>query len=248
MKKNIRQANRNVHRIAFSCALIFVFNIFVFAGAGEKSEVKINKLVEIKINNNIAYSVDYLYSFPERETIYVSSLGTVRAKGSFNYFTFEKQLEFLDAAGGRKLMVVLLDDPIRLMGGRSLDFPTDFDFPDAFRSGRWRYTKPFAERATDVLNNRFPSGHVVYANSGRNIYRTSYRSLPELPKRLHGKIAVQVSSPVDEENTTLEFRLQFSVRERRSHSEWRPAESKPVVESAHQFIDLLINDLQKIGG
>lgn len=219
----------------------------LFAAAvarAEKGEVTMGTAVEVPTDDGVLYRVSYEYDFPLRDSVYIDGVGTVSAQGQLNYLNSGESIRILDKFGGQTLHTVTIEDPIRLMGGDSADLPRESDFPEAYRQGRWSGTRPFADVTLAVLDRFFPNGYRAYRRTDRQHFLTMFATLPPVSERVRAQVAVLVSLPVDANPRDLAFTLQFSARERRSHSEWRRELADNTQGAVHAFVTQVLTALE----
>lgn len=220
--------------------------------SAELPDPKQARTVHVRLQHNIlvpsnqgpVHAVSFNYSFPERDSIYISGLGRVSSSGSFSYLTVESQITFSDEANGVPVEILDLEDATRLMGKTTVNLPDTSDFPEAFRIGFWRHTASFPEHATSVFSEQFRSGFMTMVFEDVNTFKTTYRPLSGLPDTLFGEVAVLLSHGQRKNEDTFSFRIHFKARERRTHTRWRDQVSDDTLRAAEAFIDYLFTALQ----
>lgn len=213
----------------------------------EEGEVTILTAVEVPVDDGPLYRVTYSYSFPSRQTVYIDGLGTVSGHGRFTYLESSPSVRILDRYGGEVLRMVAIGDPVRLMGKNIGDLPLESGFPEAYRQGRWRGERPFAEVALAVLDRFFPSGYRAYRRAERQYYLTMFQPLSIEDERVRAQVAVLLSMPADIARHSVEFTLQVTARERRSHSSWRSELSDTTRATVLSFVNDVLSELESGG-
>lgn len=184
-------------------------------------EVRIITAAEVPAEDGVIYRVAYQYDFPERKTVYIDGVGTVPASGKLSYLTSGDAIQFRESFGGQTLRSVRIEDPVQLMGGETIDLPKESDFPEAYRQGHWAGERPFGAGAISVLDRFFPSGYRAYRRADRQEFLTMFATLPPVQGGVRAQVAVLVSSAANGDPHNLTFTVQYTARERRSHTEWR---------------------------
>ncbi|MCK4874186.1 MAG: hypothetical protein KAS72_15800 [Phycisphaerales bacterium] len=216
----------------------------VGSAAATEGDVKLSSAVEVLTDDGIVYRVVYGYSFPNRDTVYIDGVGTVPAQGRLAYLSSSDVIQFLDSFGGQTLRTVEIEEPIQFMGGDAADLPRESDFPEGYRQGRWSGDLPFAQVALTVLDRFFTNGYRAYRRAEQQHFLTMFATLPSVSERVRAKVAVLVSSPVDANPCNVTFTVQFSARERRSHSEWRNQLGDKTQATVQAFVGDVIKALE----
>ena len=207
--------------------------------------VTVTRLLELPTSQGKAVSLAYTYSFPGRQSVYIKGVGTVPASGSFEYLSMDRRLEFRDASDGSVLLHVPLNNPEKLLGRETTDVPSNGEFPAAARNGRWTGPGSFPVHAERVLSRSFSFGSVVSEVDGQVMRTTTYHAIDVPASPLKVNVAVKVTYPAAPKRTGHAFSLHVLVKERRSRSEWRPAESEDALRAVETFIASLLAALEK---
>jgi hypothetical protein len=211
--------------------------------SAQQGPVNVRSVFEVPSTEGILYRVNFSYSFPGRQTVNISDIGTVPASGNLGYLSRKREIQVLDARSNAILHRITLANPIRLMSERSLELPAPDAFPKSALFGRWRHSGSFSSNAVTVLGRHFELGFFPYELDGRNYIRTTYQPLRPLPERLQAEVAVLLSY-AKETKRPLDFAVRVKSRERRSHGEWREILSDRTVEALAKFRAQLIASLE----
>ena len=225
-------------------AVAIAILVGVGSAAATEGNVKLSSAVEVLTDDGVVYRVAYEYSFPNRDTVYIDGVGTVPAQGRLAYLSSGDVIQFFDSFGGQTLRTVEIEDPIQFMGGDAADLPRESDFPEGYRQGRWAGDMPFAMVVLKVLDRFFPNGYRAYRRAEQQHFLTMFATLPVVSKRVRAKVALLVSSPAVANPRNVTFTVQFSARERRSHSEWRNQLGDKTQAAVHAFVGNVIEALE----
>lgn len=217
----------------------------IYSCSSEKCIVNLSPVFEVLTNQGTAYRVSFSYKFHKRSKVFIKGLGFVSADSKLNYITYRKEIEFLKSHNGPSILKVPLENPIRLMGKKSIEFPDKTKFPETYRLGRWSHKSLFSENLFKVIDNTFPSGYRAYEENQRNYLISTYNELSGLQNNLYAQIALMISYIANADPQNLDFQVYFKTRERRSHTEWRDEigyQTKNVVE---KFVSKILDNLQE---
>jgi hypothetical protein len=131
------------------------------------------------------------------------------------------------------------------MGAIQSSLPEESDFPVSYRLIDWSGSQSFQQKAINVLNAYFPFGYCILEKGDRNEFMTTYADLSKnLPKETYGQIALMISFSKTSAANSLQFYVSFTVRERRSHTDWRNTITDQTRDAATAFVDLLLVEIK----
>jgi hypothetical protein len=210
--------------------------------------VQVRRVVKVHSGPDAAtgYSIDYSYVFPGRDLVHVKNLGIVPGKGSFQYISGERELQFRDAASGEILQTVPFEETIVAAGDETSasDIPREREFPPEFRSFPWTATGSFQERANAIFNEYFRYWPREYDK--KTYLTTTFTPLEwhNPPAGVLGQTALLLSFPFESTGRGFYFHVQLIVREGRTHSDkYLPTKNASMVAAANQFVNRLVVEM-----
>jgi hypothetical protein len=214
--------------------------------------VQVRRVVKVPSGPDAAtgYSIDYSYVFPGRDLVHVKNLGIVPGKGSFQYISGERELQFRDAASGEVLQTVPFEETIVAAGNgtSASDIPREWEFPPEFRSFAWTSTSSLQERANVVFNQYFRYWPREYDK--KTYLTTTFTPLQwhNPPVGVLGQTALLLSFPFEFTSHGFSFHVQTIVREGRTHSDkYLPTKNASMVVAANRFVDRLFVEMSSGG-
>ena len=190
--------------------------------------------------------VAYRYDFRGRQTVYIKGIGTVPARGEFEYLTRESTLEVRDAPGGTVLATVPLKETVIVAAKPPLNFvPPDSAFPSAFREDTWQSPAPLQDRVNTVLRKYF--AYMPHDENKVTYTVTTFTPLQveKLPSGTTAQVALLISFPHGPAPGQYAFRVRSLVHEGRALSDdTRPTSNQTIQRAADKFIDDLIKEIK----
>jgi hypothetical protein len=204
-------------------------------------KVMAQPVLEINSSHGTFYRVTFDYDFSPRNSVEISGLGTVSAKGHLSYLT-QEPIEFRDSDGSL-LHKISINDPIRLMGSQRLQIPEIDEFPQVALFGRIQNLEKFRHRALAILMERFPLGIRPFQTKKTNHILTSYHEIGGAVDGLYTRVAILLSYPNSAEPAS-EFELRMKISVRRSHSGWRDPSDEDRIDTASMYQKQILTDLE----
>jgi hypothetical protein len=102
-----------------SCLFLLLFSLSAVTSIGQSADsslagagnLRINSAVRVQIAPGVdAYSVDYNYAIPGKDSVYIAGLGIVPGQGHFHYLTSAKNLEIDDAQDGTPIVTRVIQE------------------------------------------------------------------------------------------------------------------------------------------
>jgi len=123
------------------------------AAQGVNKRVKLTQATSVFVTQQRkALSIRYEYSFPDRESIHISALGIVPAKGTFAYITEDPELIFSDQSSKTPLATLALKETAAVAAKPPLNrIPNDEEFDPAIRTFRWTSKDSLQQKANAIL-------------------------------------------------------------------------------------------------
>lgn len=190
-------------------------------GSSTQAMIVMRPALEIATDEGPAYKVDFSYRIPGHDLVRLKGVGIVAAVGEMSYITSDPRIEFLDPLTNESLASATVTDPVRLMGGAPFDLPDLRSFSDTYTTGRWVGEAPFLGHALQVLNVSFRYGYRIIQEGTEHYLATTFTEVPGVPKPLTAEVALLIEFSALSDPHDTEFRVRYSARERRSHSDWR---------------------------
>jgi hypothetical protein len=192
-----------------------------------------------------ALSIEYDYSFPDRDMVRITDIGTVPAKGSFKYITENSSLVFSDAKDARPILTVPLRETAQVAAKPPQDKVPDEDkFSTAGRAFRWQSTSSLQIKLNTILTKR-----VEYRPSevdGVTQFITTFAPITasEGNNQLIGQVAMLVSFPYDKDATGFLIRVRTLVQEgRRKSDKFKNTSNPAMVKAANDWVDKVMAEL-----
>lgn len=210
--------------------------------------VKLNSSTKILTGkDSAAYLVDFSYAF-DGPAIRIDGLGTVPAKGTYQFVSGMREIRFSDPATGAVLEKLPLRETTVTAAKPPLDeIPPETQFPHGFRAYTWELPASLPERANAVLKKYFLySPHEL---NNLTYLATTYTPLPltrELSDRgILAQVALLFSFPYDPAAGKYAFHIQCAAREGRALSDdLRPTANAEILQRANSFVDQLVAEMK----
>ena len=192
-----------------------------------------------------ALSIEYDYSFPDRDMVRITDIGIVPAKGSFKYITENSSLVFSDTKDARPILTVQLRETAQVAAKPPLDkIPDEGKFSMAGREFRWG-----SKDSLQLALNTILSKHVEYRPSevdGVTQFVTTFAPITASDgnNQLIGQVAMLLSFPYDKDTTGFMIRVRTLVQEGRRKSDKFENTSNPaILKAANDFVDKIMAEL-----
>jgi len=210
--------------------------------------VTIKKAFQVMSPHGPLNVVQVQYNFPGHNYVIASSHGLIRAQGTLRFLTKSNKIEFRDPDSNTLLSTVTFDEKIKLMGRKAAPIPLAEDFPSAASSGKWSKSLPFGDNLIKVLNQHFPNGYLPLLKEDERVFITNYRTLKQANRKEKVRVAAMIKIPLSTKlGRPVSFRVHYLAQERRSHSDWRRAQTDSVLEDIQKFIHQLSLELAGSG-
>jgi hypothetical protein len=215
--------------------------------ADAKGRVEILSCVKVLIERDKpAYLISFEYDFPNRSVVHLKGLGQVAAKGSFQYLSEDKELEFSEVGTKEVLVRVPINETIIVAAKPPLNqVPGENEFPPARRTYTWESPRALQERANAVLGKYF--NYVPRESKDTTFLATTFTPIPlkGVPDGVLGEIALLITFPSGAGEKAFSFDVRSLIKEGRTLSdEFRPTSNRTIVDSAKDFVDSLVKEMK----
>lgn len=198
--------------------------------------------------NSPAYLVSFSYDFDKLPTIYIKGFGVVSSKGTYQYISTEKELQFCDPTTGAVLERLPIEETTVVAAKPPLnEIPGDNEFSSGIHSYTWEVPVSLQERANAVLAKYFI--YSPHENNKLTYLATTYTPLP-LNKKLAddgvlAELALLLSFPYDPASGKYSFHVQYLTKEGRALSdELRQTDNPEILQAANNFVDQIVVEMK----
>jgi hypothetical protein len=213
--------------------------------------LRINSAVRIQTAPGVeAYSIDYNYDFPGKDSVHVAGLGLVPGRGHFHYVTSATQLEIYDAHDGTPIVTRELQETTVVAAKPPLnEIPPPTAFETSHKSYVWKSNRSLPQHLDDVLNAYFR--YEPREDQKASTITTSFTplALPDSSNGTLAQVALLISFPHESTPGEFRFYVQTDLQEGRSHSDdFRPTNDPQIVAACDKFLVKLFSGIATTGG